>query len=338
LIRPRFDRAEFEKLRTRQIELIKAAKDSDPSDLLGIYGRAFLFEDHPYGRPIMGSEASLAAIDHDEALRFYRSQFGADRLTLIFTGAIDPETLKASVARAFGTWPKAATPAPNLRAAPRVKGRKVILVDSPDSVQTYFWIGDVGVDKRYPHRAALDLVNTLYGGRFTSILNTELRIKSGLSYGASSSFTRGSVPGDFAIRSFAETENTEKAVDMALQTLARLEKEGVTQEALDSARAYVLGQYPLSLETAADWAAALGEIELYGLDKTYIEGYGPALRDVALRDTASVIASAFPRPRNLAIVMIGDAAKIRDVARKYGPVTQIALTDPSFTAPAAARR
>ena len=90
-------------------------------------------------------------------------------------------------------------------------GRRVLLVDSPGSSQTYFWLGNVGVDRRYSGRPALDLVNTLYGGRFTSILNTELRIKSGLSYGASSRFTRGSVPGEFAIRSFTQTDNTAKA-------------------------------------------------------------------------------------------------------------------------------
>src|SRR6201994_4182051 len=100
-----------------------------------------------------------------------------------------------------------------------VRERSVLLVASPGSVQTYFWIGNVGVDRHYPHRAALDLVNTLYGGRFTSILNTELRIKSGLSYGARSGFSRGTVAGEFAIRSFAQTENTGQAIDLAIQTL-----------------------------------------------------------------------------------------------------------------------
>ena len=71
-----------------------------------------------------------------------------------------------------------------------MRGRRVLLVDSPESAQTYFWIANVGVNKRYPQHAALDLVNTLYGGRFTSILNTELRIKSGLSYSARAGFTR----------------------------------------------------------------------------------------------------------------------------------------------------
>jgi zinc protease len=47
LIRPRFDVEEFEKLRDRRIELIKATKDSDPSDLIGVYGRAQLFGPMP---------------------------------------------------------------------------------------------------------------------------------------------------------------------------------------------------------------------------------------------------------------------------------------------------
>ena len=54
----------------------------------------------------------------------------------------------------------------------------MLLVDSPESAQTYFWLANIGVNKRYTYHAALDLVNTLYGGRFTSILNTELRIKT----------------------------------------------------------------------------------------------------------------------------------------------------------------
>ncbi len=134
----------------------------------------------------------------------------------------------------------------------------MLLIDSPGSVQTYFWIGNVGVDRRYSGRPALDLVNTLYGGRFTSILNTELRIKSGLSYGASSRFTRGSVPGEFAIRSFTQTDNTVKALDLTLETLEQLKHGSLTPEMLESARSYVLGQFPLQLETAAHWAAVPG--------------------------------------------------------------------------------
>jgi predicted Zn-dependent peptidase len=330
LMRPRFDAGEFAKFRDRDIEFIKSAKDSDPSQLLAVYGRALLFGTHPYGRPAGGSERSLATITQADVAGYHAANFGADRATLVFAGDLDAKWLKPALTAAFGKWARASAPKPVLSAAPRVTGRRVLLVDSPGSVQTYFWLANVGVDRRYSGRPALDLVNTLYGGRFTSILNTELRIKSGLSYGAASGFVRGSVPGEFAIRSFTQTDNTAKAIDLALQTLEKLKHDALEPAMLESSRAYVLGQYPTRLETAAHWATALADLEFFGLGKDYIEGYGPALAKVDLAETAAVTADAFPRAEDLVMVLIGDAAKIREMAAKYGPVTEMKISEPDF--------
>jgi predicted Zn-dependent peptidase len=331
LIRPRFDASELAKLRDRRIELIKATKDSDPAELIGVYGRAQLFGAlHPFGQPSGGSEASLAAISQEHVLAYYADHFGADRLILVVAGDLDVPALRRQVQDAFGGWRRAGVPLARPPEATRAQGRRVLLVDSPESAQTYFWLANVGVNKRYPQHAALDLVNTLYGGRFTSMLNTELRIKSGLSYSARAGFFRGTVAGEFAIRSFTDTANTRKALDLSLDTLARLKREGVTREMLDSARAYVLGQYPLGFETAADWAAALAELEFYGLDATYIDDYDAMLRAVTLDDARQVIEEAFPYPDDLTIVLVGDAKKIRRVARRYGPVTVMSITQPEF--------
>src|SRR6185436_20339966 len=338
LMRPHLDADELTKYRDRQIEFIKSAKDSDPSQMLPIYGRALLFGAHPYGRPQGGSERSLAAITQSDVVSYHAAYFGADRTTLVFAGDLDAKWMKKALTTAFGGWTKSKGPAaPALTEPPRVSGRRVLLVDSPGAVQTYFWLGNVGVDRRYNGRPALDLVNTLYGGRFTSILNTELRIKSGLTYGASSRFTRATVAGEFAIRSFTQTETTAQALDLTLKTLDDLKHGALAPDMLESARAYVLGQYPLQLETAAHWAATLSDLELYGLGREYIEGYGPALTKVDLAETAAVTADAFPRPTDLVMVLIGDAAKIRDAAQKYGPVTEMKLSDPDF-APAAQQK
>jgi len=330
LMRPHLDAKEFGNYRDREIEFIKSAKDSDPSQLVGIYGRAALFGKHAFGRPQGGSERTLASITQSDVVSFHAANFGADRATLVFAGDLDPKWMRQSLTTAFGGWAKAKAALPVLKPAPRVTGRRVLLVDSPDSSQTYFWIGNVGVDRRYSGRPALDLVNTLYGGRFTSILNTELRIKSGLSYGASSRFTRGSIPGEFSIRSFAQTDNTGKAIDLTLETLEKLKHGDLAPEMLESARSYVLGQFPLSLETAAHWASALADMEFYGLGKDYIEGYAPALAKVDLAESAAVIADAFPRPTDIVIVLVGDAAKIREMAAKYGAVTEMKISDPDF--------
>ncbi|HVO45213.1 MAG TPA: pitrilysin family protein [Steroidobacteraceae bacterium] len=334
LLRPRFEAEELEILRTRHVELIKAAKDSDPSELIGTYGRAFLFGAHPYGRPVMGSERSLASITRADILDYYRKHFGSDRLTLVIAGDVDTVWLKNAVREYFAEW-RPAGPLRALAPTRRLGERRVLVVDSPGSVQTHFWIGNVGVDRHYPQRAALDLVNTLYGGRFTSILNTELRVKSGLSYGARAGFVRGSVAGEFAIRSFAQTEQAGRAVELALGTLEHLRRLAVTPEMLNSARAYVLGQYPLEFETTADWAVALGELELYRLDRGYIENYGAQLREVTLEQMRAVMEAAYPDPAELAIVLIGDAQALRDPLRSLGPATVIPLTSTDFGAAAA---
>jgi len=331
LLRPLLEEEELRELAARQVELIRAAKDSDPAELIGTYGRAFLFGEHPYGRPVFGSEASLAAIDREDVGRYYDGQFGGDRLILVLAGDIDADLMARMAADSFSRWPQAAAPPPVLARPRPLAGRRVLLVDFPGSAQTYFWVGNVGVDKRYPRRAALDLVNTLFGGRFTSLLNTELRIKSGLSYGARSSFARGSVPGEFSLRSFAQTENTGRALDIALRTLDRLRTEGVSREMLDSARAYTLGQYPLGLETAADWASMLADLELYGLGRTYVDDYPAQLAAVGVAEAHAVIEEAFPAADAVAIVAIGDASRIRAALGEYGPVSQMALTDPEFS-------
>jgi len=330
LMRPHFDAAEFANFRDREIEFIKSAKDSDASQIIGIYGRAALFGDHPYGRPQGGSERSLATLTQGDVVSYHAANFGADRATLVFAGDLDPKWMKQVLTAAFASWAKAKGASPVLKPPARVSGRRVVLVDSPGSVQTYFWLGNVGVDRHYNGRPALELVNTLYGGRFTSILNTELRIKSGLTYGVTSRFTRGSVPGEFAIRSFTQTDTTAKALDLTFETLETLKRGELKPDMLESARAYVLGQFPLQFETAAHWAAALADLEFYGLGKDYIEGYGPALEKVDLAETTAVTADAFPRPADLVIVLIGDAAKIREAAAKYGPVTEMKISDPDF--------
>jgi predicted Zn-dependent peptidase len=79
-----------------------------------------------------------------------------------------------------------------------------------------------------------------------------------------------------------------------------------------------------------DWTVALGEIELYGLGAGYIEDYGAQLRSVTLPQMQAVIETAFPPPDEVAIVLIGDAAELREQVGRYGPITQMPLTHSDF--------
>lgn len=337
VLRPRFAAGEFSKLRARRIEELKAAKDSSPDALLGSYGRALLFAAHPYGRPVSGSEQSLARITRADVTRFYAAQAGADRATLVIAGDFDPAQMISAVTAVFGAWQRAGQPLPPLVAPARVSGRRVLLVDAPGSAQSYFWLANVVVPRRYAARAALNMTNLAFGGSLGSMLNQELRVKAGLTYEAGSRFTRGAVAGEFAISSFTQTDNTGRAIELALATLARLKHDALDAAAIDTARNYLLGQYPLAFETAGDWAIALGDLDLYDLPESYIGQFGSELLKVNAAAIRAVIDSAFPAPENLDIVIIGDAARLRDAATKLGPVTTMKLADPGFTPESSAR-
>jgi zinc protease len=330
LQRPRLESAELGKLRARRIEFIKAAKDSDPQSLIGQYGRALLFTDHPYGQPVGGSETSLARIEPQDIREFYARHCGADRLTLVFAGDFDPSWMRAAVEAAFGGWRRVDAPLPPTPEPAPVAGRRVLLVDAPSSAQGYFWIANLGVARDFEPRAALETVNTAFGGSFGSMLMQALRSRTGLTYSAHSEFRRGSVPGGFAISSFTESASTGRAIQISLRTLDTLKQQGLSEQALESARNYLLGQYPLGYETSADWAAALGELALYGLPDSYIDQFGPALQCVDAQQASQVIADAFPDSADLAIVLIGDARRLRRQAARFGPVTERALAAPDF--------
>jgi zinc protease len=332
LQRPRLAEEQFKTLRDRSIEFIRAAKDSDRSALTPIYGAASLFGAHPYGRSVGGSEASLAAIKHADVRQYYADNVGADRVIIAVAGDFKTAQLKSLLSSAFANWRKAGKSLPALPKQTSVTARRVLLVDAPDAVQSYFWCGDVGVAKGDPRRASLDIVNTLFGGRFTSMLNTELRIRSGLSYGANSSFDRMTEGGSWELGSFTRTEKTIEAIDLAFATLDQLHSGSIDATQLESAKSYVLGQYPLGLETASQWAYQLATLEFYGLDRSYIDDYGNKLSAVTLDDAKRVIDEVIPTSQQLVLVVIGKAEAIRDGLRKYGPLTEVKLSDPQFQA------
>ena len=330
LMRPMLTEEEFVKERDRTIALIQAAKGSNVQALMSAYTNAFLFGDHPYGNPASGSESSLAAIGHDELMQFYADHFGGDRLIVAVVGDFDAGAMKTILAETFGDWGPAAAALPVLQAAPRIEGRRVLLIDKPGSAQTYFWIGNIGVALDYPRRAELRIANTLFGGRFTSMLMTALRVESGLTYGARSTVEQFELPGSVTIRSYTETGRTVEAVDLAIELLGRLHRRGVDDEMITSARNYIMGQFPPTLETVSALAAMLAFLEQHGLDRAYIDAYGEALDAATPVSVHNTISEVYPLPDDLVLVLIGDAAAIREDVARYGPVTELSITEPTF--------
>ena len=332
LINPVFPEGEVKKLIAQRIDGLKAAKDNAEA-VIATYYNAFLFGSHPYGRPFVGDESSLATIGRDDIVQFHASRYVPSNMILSVVGDFNAAEMEKALKEKLGAWTsKEKVAEAKLAAAEPVFGNRLLLVDKPDATQTNFMIGNVGVARNNPDRVAIDVVNTLFGGRFTSMINTALRVESGLTYGALAYFdVRYKLPGPFFISSYTRTASTEEAIDMALDVLGRLHEKGIGEEDLASAKAYLKGTLPPQmLETSGQLATLLAELRFYELPDDEINDFYSRVDAVTLADAKRVIATYYPK-KDLAFVLIGKASEIEAVAKKYAPeMKRKAITEPGF--------
>ncbi|WP_153916488.1 M16 family metallopeptidase [Shewanella sp. TC10] len=330
LMSPDFDSTEFEKLRQREIVGLSQAKES-PRAVIGRYYTKMVFGQHPYANPTTGNSTSLAEINIAQLRAFHKSYYQPSNMAINVVGDFDAAEMKAKLTQAFGGWQgteKAVQPDLS-QGLPSLTSSKVLLVDKPDAIETTFIFGGLGIRRDNPDYVGLTVVNTILGGRFTSWLNDELRVNAGLTYGARSGFSAFSDSGMFQVSTFTKTSTTKEAMDLALKTYARLWEQGIDQATLDSAKAYVKGQYPPKFETGGQLADLMADMYIYKFDDSFINEFQAKVDGLTLEETQRLISTYFPQ-ENLQFVLIGNAAKVADIAKEYGEVTQINMTDVGF--------
>lgn len=326
---PNFPDAEVTKLVAQRVDQIRSAKDRAAA-VLNMYFYGYLYANHPYARPEDGDENSLKAITRDDIVAYHKAHYTPDNTVLAVAGDFSAAEMQKLLEAKFGGWTGKAVPAPAVPQPKPVVGKRLLLIDKPDSTQTYYEIGNVGIARNNPDRTYIEVVNTLFGGRFTSMINSELRIKSGLTYGARSFFDMRKVPGAFAISTYTKNASTEKAIDLTLEVAKRLHDKGITQEELDSAKAYIKGQFPPSIETAGSLANLLATLDFYGLDEREINELYQRIDSMDLATSKRIIQQYFPLD-NLTFVVIGKASEIEPVLKKYADkIDKKSITQPGF--------
>jgi len=336
LLHPTFPADETTKLLAQSADAIRAAKD-DPQSVAIPYYCGYLYGTHPYGRSASGNEISLTKIHRDDVVRFYEAHYAPSNTIVAIAGEFNADEMKSKLEQTFGTWPARTVKTEAIPPATPSKGKRLLLIDKPDASQVYFAIGNTGVSATDPDRVAIRVVNTIFGGRFTSELNEALRVESGYTYGAESFFDDRKVAGPFAIFSFTKNETTTPAIDLALQVLAKLHKEGVTEAQLKSAKSYIKGQFPPSIETSRQLARIIASHEFYGLTDDEVNQLDARVDAVTPEIARQVIQKHFPA-ENLVFVLIGKASAIGPAVKKYASTQDArAISDPGFwPAPAAA--
>jgi zinc protease len=294
---------------------------SDPDYLASVvFGRA-VYGSSPYGWPQEGTPETVKQIDPAQLVKFRDANYAPNQALLAFAGDVMPEEAFALAEKYFGAWPKidvaAIAPAP----AEATSGLHFWLIDKPDAVQTQIRIGKLGIRRGDPDYIPVVVMNRIFGGGYNSRLNTEVRVKKGLTYGAYSSFNPHRYAGSFSIGTFTRTQATVDAAKLVVDLIAKMSTGDVTQQEMDFARDYLAGVYPIQSETAEQVADRVLTAAAYELPADYNSTYPERVRGVTSAQVRE-IAQKYLTANNLDLVLVGNVSAFRDDLKKTFPNAQ----------------
>lgn len=260
LLTPTFDEKEFEKGKQLLLAELEQATES-PRSVITNYFEQLSYGAHVYANPVDGRPSAVTKLTAADAVKFYESNYVPNASAIAVVGDFKIADMKAQLNSLFGEWQKGTAPSNKANnTVPALNAARVLLVNKGDAKETAFIIGGPGVPRSNPDYVAMEVVNTVFGGRFTSWLNDELRVNTGLTYGANSYFTRLKNAGTFQITTFTATKNTEAALNKALEVLNKLHTTGIDEKTLTSAKNYVKGGFPPRYETSGQLASLLTQM------------------------------------------------------------------------------
>lgn len=327
ILDPVFDATEFEKEKKKLLQQLDQQKES-PRSIMPAYFDKFMYGNHVYGNVIQGKKSTVSKLTVADIKIFYKENYLPEGSAIALVGDFNSSEMKVLITKLFSGWKKGMKAQINLASKPITiqNANRVLLINKEDAKETTFYIGAPGISRNNPDYIAIDVVNTLFGGRFTSMLNDELRVNSGLTYGAGSRFGALKNAGTFVISTFTAKKTTEAAIDKALEVLNNLHKIGFDEAALASAKNYVKGQFPPRFETASQLAGLMTQMFWYGFDESFINNFEKNVDGLTLEKAKQIVTKYFPKDK-LQFVMVGKASDIKTIASKYGTLTEAQIKE-----------
>jgi zinc protease len=323
---PTFRGADIARQRSLRLAEILQQR-AQPTVVASLTSYALLYpEGHPYHASLTGDSSSTAALDSAVVRQFYRSVFRPGRAHLIVTGDITLAQARAAAQRYFGSWKNSGSPPPAPAAAPSLPkpwqgNTTVYLVDKPGAAQSVIRIGAPGVSRRSPDYYAIEVMNTILGGSFSSRINQNLRETHGYTYGAGSGFAYRPLPGPWIASSSVRTDVTDSSLVEFFREFRSIRDSAVSSVELRRAKSYIALGLGSEFETTSQMAGHIDDLLEFGLPLDYYNSYTRGIMAVTAADVQRV-ARTYLQPGHLAVVVVGDIAKIRPgiEALQLGPV------------------
>ncbi len=302
---PTFPDEEFKK-ELSILENYLRQMEKEPSYIAGKQFLKTLFGDHPYGRPVEGEAELLKDLKRQDIVNFYEKFYKPDKMIFSIVGDITEKELSELLEKHMKDWTgKISQRAISAPVFSKREKPTEIFIKRDDLTQSTIVLGFEGISRKDQDYYAFSVMNYLLGGGgLTSRLARSIREEQGLAYSIYSIFSPYLMPGDFHIEVKTKAENTKRVIRMIIKEIERLKKEGVTEEELKEAKSFLVGSFPLRIDTMKKISEFLCVVEFYELGDDYIAKYPEYIERVTKEDIKRV-AERFLKTDSYIVVVVG---------------------------------
>jgi zinc protease len=291
VLTPTFPEPEL-KRRVAQIQAGIKRSEEDPGTVAGRALARLIFASHPYGRPSEGTVESVGRLTRDDVVTFYGERVRPDTTIVAVVGAVTVDEARREVLARFGAWPR--PPAPPLAVAAAAAGPPPQAVTIPKELtQATILLGRQAIRQTDPEYFPLVVASYVLGGGSASRLYGRVRDEGGLAYSVYSYVSPSKYGSSFVVGGATRVAEVPKVIDIMREELARIGREPVSEREVALAKDYLVGSFPLRLDTSAKVADFLVAIEEQGLGLDYADRYKQNVARVTVADVQRVAATYF---------------------------------------------
>ncbi len=317
LLNPMFPQDELDKWKTRQKSYLQQAK-TNPGILASdrLFKLLYPSDARQY---ILPTADSIDKITREKVMEHHKAYYVPSGEWAGIAGDISPKDAVGKLEKALATWKGGPVKHPSLPMAGPLLEKKVMLISRPNSVQTSLMVVNRAIDRMSQDYIECQVMNQVLGSGPTSRLFRNIREEKGLAYSIGSGFAASKVLNFFAANTSVRTEVTEPALAELLKEFQTIRDVAVSPMELADAKSAIVASFALALENPSGVLARWLEQREYGLPEDYWDQYAVKVQAV---NSAGVqrVAKKYVPVDNAQIIAVGDASKIADLLKKFGPV------------------
>jgi zinc protease len=303
ILEPAYREDEFQKEKERTLKDIKDKKDSADEYLYDVFDELF-FTHSPYSRPVEGTPETVKRIKPQDLDSLHERFLVPNNATLVLVGDLDPISALSLVEKNMGEaqWQKRALELPAVpREEAAQKSREK--VEKLKKKQAHIMAGWLAPAPGDPDYFAFRLLNSVLGEGMNSRLFDEVRDKRGLCYTVYSFFDRGLDPGAMRVYVGTKPESEKQALEVVMQVVQGLRKNGVTREEMDSSKAYAKGVFEIARQDFGNEARIASQYEFWGLGVKLLDEF-PGRIDAVTRADVQRVAQKYLDPAKATVAIL----------------------------------